>query len=193
MGFLTRIQHEISTITIEPVVFFFILSLKVDFGAQISTNLLIWKVCHLELNYTEDICSNLTLDENEYINEEVQKQVVDIQTIAVYIGAGPALIYSLFAGSLSDDFGRKPLMVIPLVGFVLTNVALLLNYLFIEHLPVQFFYVDRIWQLFGGVSVFYLGSYGYIASITSKNERAYRLARADGVETLSNIIGKNDW
>ena len=191
MSLLTKIKYEFSTITIEPVVFFFVLSFQVDFGAQITTNLLLWKVCHLELNYTEDVCSNLTLNKYESINEEVQREVVDIQTIGVYIGAGPAFLYSLFVGSLSDDFGRKPLMVVPLIGVVLSNAALLLNYLFIEELPVQFFYVDRIWLIFGGASVFYLGSYGYLASITLPSERAYRLARADGVETASLILGRH--
>ena len=190
MGFMNRIMREIISITIEPVLFFFILSLRVDYDAQITTSLLIRKVCRFELNYTEDICSNLTLDEYQSVNEEVQKEVVDIQSVGVYLGSGPALIYSLFVGSLSDDFGRKPLMLLPLIGVVLTDVALLLNYLFIEQLPVQFFYVDRIWQLFGGGSVFYLGSYGYLASITSSNDRAYRLARADGVDTVSAILGK---
>ena len=190
MALLTRLKNEIFSITIEPVVFFFILSLRVDYGAQITTNLLIWKVCHLRLNYSEEICSNLTLDEYETYNTEVQKEVVDIQTIGVYLGAAPALIYSLFAGSLSDDFGRKPLMVVPMIGIVLTNIALLMNCLFIEELPVQFFYVDRIWQFFGGVSVFYLGSYGYVSTITAPDERAYRLARCDGVEGVSTIIGE---
>jgi hypothetical protein len=29
-------------------------------GAEITTNLLMWKFCHLELNYTQEICSNLS-------------------------------------------------------------------------------------------------------------------------------------
>jgi hypothetical protein len=36
------------------------------FGAQIPTNLLMWKICHLQLNYTSDICSNLSAG-NEHI------------------------------------------------------------------------------------------------------------------------------
>lgn len=29
-------------------------------GAQISTNLLMWKICHIQLNYTEQVCGNLS-------------------------------------------------------------------------------------------------------------------------------------
>ena len=189
MGLINKVKDEIKSITIEPFIFFYIFSLKIDQGAQITNNLLIWKICHLEKNYSEAICSNLTLDEYSSINSDVQKEVVDIQTTGTYLGAVPAFIYSLFAGALSDDFGRKPLMVFPMIGNVLVSVSLLVNYLFIETLPVEFFWMAKLSQYFGGISVLYLGTYGYVAIITTPEERAYRLARLDGVETLATIAG----
>jgi len=38
------------------------------------------------------------------------------------------------------------------------------------------------------IGVYYLGVYGYGASVTTPDERAYRLARLDGVETVAMII-----
>ncbi len=109
--------------------------------------------------------------------------MADIQTVGQYLSGAPALIYSLFAGSLSDEFGRKPLMMLPLFGCVLTDITLLVNYIFIETLPTEFFYFERLWFFFGGISVMYLGVYGYVATITTSEDRAYRLARLDGCET----------
>ena len=110
MPFLKRLKYEFTSITIEPFILFFILARMIDQGAQVTTNLMIWKICELELNETSEVCSNLTLAENEEVNHEVQRQVATIQAGGLYIGAVPALFYSLFVGALSDDFGRKPLV-----------------------------------------------------------------------------------
>ena len=47
-------------ITLEPAVFLNELGINFVNGASIQLDLLIWKICHLELNYTEEICANLT-------------------------------------------------------------------------------------------------------------------------------------
>ena len=190
MGVLDRLKYEFRTITIEPFVFLLVLSRWMDRGAQITNTLMIWKICHLELEYPDDICSNLTLAENLDVNIEVQKQVATIQTNGMYLGAVPSVVYSLFAGALSDDFGRKPLMLLPAIGMILRDAALLINYLFIEVLPLQFFYMQELWKLFGGISILYLGVYGYISAYTNTDERAYRLARCDGIESVGSILGK---
>ena len=80
-------------------------------------------------------------------------------------------------------------MIVPIIGCVLTDIALLLNYLFIESLPLQFFYAEQLWQVFGGISVMYMGIYGYIASYTESKERSYRLVRNDAIESTGRIFG----
>ena len=47
-------------ITLEPAAFLNELGVNFVNGASIQLDLLIWKICHLELNYTEEICANLT-------------------------------------------------------------------------------------------------------------------------------------
>ena len=47
-------------ITLEPLTFLESLSYTVDRGAQVTSDLIIWKMCHIELNYTNDVCGNLT-------------------------------------------------------------------------------------------------------------------------------------
>ena len=44
----------------EPLTFLDSLSYHVDKGAQVTSDLIIWKMCHIELNYTNDVCGNLT-------------------------------------------------------------------------------------------------------------------------------------
>ncbi len=73
MGLLDIVKREVKSITIEPVIILFITGISLVNGAQLNTNLLIWKICRLELNYTSEVCDNLTLDIYDKQNDEVQK------------------------------------------------------------------------------------------------------------------------
>ena len=54
------IQAILKKITLEPLTFLESLSFTVDRGAQVTSDLIIWKMCHIELNYTDEECGNLT-------------------------------------------------------------------------------------------------------------------------------------
>ena len=95
----------------------------------------------------------------------------------------------MIAGALSDEFGRKPLLIFPILGNVLSRVVGVINATFIYDLPLEFFYVENISAFFGGYAVYYLGMYSYITNVTKEKERAHRLARGDGVEVLGSICG----
>ena len=59
----------LKSITIEPVIFLYSFGMCVTGGAQVTTNLLIWKFCSMELNYTDDVCRNLTSANNSDIEK----------------------------------------------------------------------------------------------------------------------------
>ena len=44
-------------------------------------------------------------------------------------------------------------------------------------MPLEFFYMDNVFYFFGGASLFYLGTYGYGADVTTADERAFRQDR----------------
>ena len=69
-------------------------------GGQVQSDLLLWKICHLEFNYTEDICANLTLDEYDAINNEVQERANNFLIIKEWLSAAPSLIWCLVAGNI---------------------------------------------------------------------------------------------
>ena len=103
----------------------------------------------------------------------------------------PTIIYSFFAGSLSDDYGRKPLIILPTFGVVIGMFLSIVNYEFIDTLPIEFFYISGScwWFFLGGNAVYYLGVYGFGASITNDENRALTLARFDAMETLGLVFG----
>jgi len=95
------IVRQIQNITIEPVLFVYAFGLGVVAGAQINTNLLIWKICNLELKYPEDVCGNLSNDAYKEIEEEVQENVNNFQMKSQWISSVPIIFFSIIAGALS--------------------------------------------------------------------------------------------
>jgi len=92
--------HMAKNITLEPMILMYIGSLGIINGSEVQTNLKLWKVCHLTLNYTEEVCDNLS-EHNETQNE-VQKYVNNFDLVGNFLGNVPGLIYCIFAGALSD-------------------------------------------------------------------------------------------
>ena len=92
------LKHLTNLITVEPVIALNRFGLGEIEGGQIQSDLLLWKICHLELNYTEEICGNLTLDEYDFINDEVQAKANSFLMVKEWLIAGPALVWCLFTG-----------------------------------------------------------------------------------------------
>ena len=207
MASIHCIKKIIKKITLEPLVCVYMVARMLTYGSQIETNLMIWKICHLELNYPEDICQALSAPENEAIENEVQRELQSFEMIGQWIDTLPAFIFSFFMGSLSDRFGRKPLILLPLIGSVLDAILHIINYAFIRDLPMEFFYLISMYKFFGGTPIFYLGVYSYGVEISKENgkissiffnifylivfcaEKATTIARYDGLESIGSMIG----
>jgi hypothetical protein len=70
-----------SKLTLEPFILVFSFGWAVQNGAQLGTNLLMWKVCHHEMGYEETISNNLTLPEYEDTQTIVQARVNNFQMV----------------------------------------------------------------------------------------------------------------
>lgn len=101
----------------------------------------------------------------------------------------PTVIYALLAGSLSDKFGRGPLLLLPIIGQILEGIALLVNRIWFKELPLEALWLANIYDLMGGGAVWYLGVYSFAADITGAEDRASRMARFDGFEQVAFIVG----
>lgn len=136
-------------ITLEPFIITFIFVWFLMDGAQIQKNLLMWKICKFQLNQTEIVCGNLSAY-NE-TQSEVQTRANNFEMFGQFMTTIPTIIYSFFAGSLSDDYGRKPLIILPTFGVVIGMFLSIVNYEFIDTLPIEFFYISgSCWWFFFG-------------------------------------------
>ena len=89
-------------ITLEPAIFLIVCGQHLVKGSNLQIDLLIWKICHLELNYTEDVCANITNDEYEDINDEVQKRANNFLMISQWLGGAPPIVYLFFASNVGN-------------------------------------------------------------------------------------------
>ena len=191
-------------LTIEPVIFFFLTS----FGLSTVTraNLLLDKACYVKLNFTEEICKNLTGD---YLTE-AEKVVADYERTLNLAASGPRILMTLLAGPWSDRHGRKLLILMPLIGQALATLTYILNVKFFFQLPFEALYMECINELTGNINVLYYlgelvicfffllleklhfcntGVYSYMADITTPDERTARMGLCDGLDYVSTMLG----
>ena len=65
-----------------------------------------------------------------------------------------------------DKFGCKPFILLVCFGDLLRSIGLIINYIFIEHLPLEFFYIDTIYALFGGGPIYFMGMCHYSTDLS---------------------------
>ena len=56
---MNAIAFALKKITLEPTIFGLAFGCAIEGGAQITTNLLIEKICYNELNYTKETCAKI--------------------------------------------------------------------------------------------------------------------------------------
>ena len=177
-------------VTLEPSAFLISFGMWLIYGARVDTNLQMWKICLDELNYTGTHCDDLTNETNIEVMAEVQVWLNNFDMVNAWITGVPGLVYAIFVGSLADDFGRKPLMILPTMGGILTSLVKIINLVWVRELPTGFFYLSNglFYNLLGGYSVYYLGSYSFGASVSSESQRASTLARIDGLRVCLTLL-----
>ena len=50
----------------------------------------------------------------------------------------PAIIFTFFAGPLSEDYGRKPLIIVGFMGYILLNITFFINSWYMFDLGVRY-------------------------------------------------------
>ena len=99
------------------------------------------------------------------------------------------MIFVLFAGPLTDTYGRKPLIICALFGYFLLDVIFLLNSIFFYELRVEYLLLECLQDLTGGAAAFYLASYSLMVDITTPETRTKRLSLLDSWACIGYAIG----
>uniref|UniRef100_A0A3B5B7E4 Proton-coupled folate transporter n=1 Tax=Stegastes partitus TaxID=144197 RepID=A0A3B5B7E4_9TELE len=173
-------------VTVEPVMFLTMFSLTLQ--TPLSTQYL-WDRISEDLGYngsksTECGNSSVPLD-------PLQKEVETLTAHwNLYLSLGGFFVVLLvvpFLGSWSDIAGRKPVLIIPNLGLALQAVVyLVVMYL---RLPVAYFLVGRLLSgLSGDFIAILAGSFAYVADVSDKQSRTFRVAVLEACLGLAGML-----
>ena len=77
---------------------------------------------------------------------------------------------------LSEDYGRKPLIIVGLLGYIVLNIAFFINSWFMYELKAEYLLFECLQDLFGGDIVFSLGIYSLLVDKTAPEARTRRMS-----------------
>ena len=113
----------------------------------------------------------------------------EIQAYNGMLQSAPGILFTLFAGPLSDQIGRKPLILSALFGYLLLDVIFLFNAVWFFELKVEYLLLECLQDLTGGATCFYLAAYSYMSDITDPATRTRRLSLLDCFMPIGFCIG----
>ena len=140
---------------------------------SVGTELWLYKTCTVNFNSSVEVCTNLTAPANQELNKKVQQTVNNSKLFANYMDV-PQVLVCLYLGPLSDR-GRKPLMLLPFLGHVISGVLQLLN-IYFERWDARLIWLKETYIFFGGYSLLNIAMLGYIGDVTRVKERTMMMA-----------------
>ncbi|KAG8197163.1 hypothetical protein JTE90_011323 [Oedothorax gibbosus] len=179
-----RILQYVSTLTIEPVMFFFIFAMVLSMSCQ--TNMMMDKGCRYHLNYTEEVCRNLS-------GHPVEKEAVEIlaNNYSLYSNLMSliAAFQMIFIAPWSDKYGRKFPLIIAAFGMVLSDIGLMVCSIFFES-PLYFIVLAKIpSEIFGGFICALTIVYSHASEVSTEKTRTLKYTSIEIVMGLGMALG----
>ena len=178
------VLNTLKKVTIEP--FIFIWAFGHTLVATPTSSLYFDKVCKVGSvwfgngsTYPDEVCDHLDNGTFGEVQNYVQETVADIHLVVSLCQGIPPIIFVLFIGPWSDKFGRKTLLILPTVGYLLYSISYLFAVIFFYELPAEFLMTEIIRDLLGGDMCLWMGTYSYMADISAPKTRTLRIALID--------------
>ncbi|KAH8278618.1 hypothetical protein KR018_006146 [Drosophila ironensis] len=148
----------------------------------VMRNQLIYQTCTVIFQYNETDCKlldskNIT-PELQAIETELQGYVTSMFLTRTLFESIVPTICGLFIGSWSDHYGRKPLLVVSMIGFSASSllgsiICWLSNYYMVN--PWWYTAAAVPHSLLGGLCVFTVAAFCFITDTTDMKTRPYRM------------------
>lgn len=193
MTWRERYKFFCDNITVEPMLACYIIPSV--FASLATQNLNLEKACRVNLGYTDEVCDALTerRTENYTIEEEhVQQIVASMGVWKTVLQSGLPALLIMFVGSWSDRWGkRKPCMLMPILGELMTVLGLMVCTYFYHELPMEVAgFVEGFFPaITGGWFTMFMGVFSYIADVTTVDMRTLRIGIVNVFCSLGIPIG----
>ncbi|XP_071951469.1 proton-coupled folate transporter-like [Antedon mediterranea] len=187
---MTAIKSLRHLVTVEPVSFLFFTSLFLQNGG--GQQFIFYKLCYLEYNLT-DVCWNLTLGQKMDQYQDIEDYTISATAHwMIYMNLPltiPAIFTTICFGGWSDKYGRKPMMIIPAVGFLIMSIFQMFQVLRMD-MPLGITLIGNfIAGMSGGFVTITFATFSYIADITTKENRTLRIGILQSMTFSSSIVG----
>ena len=118
---------------------------------------------------------NVNKSSHEYImQQEAQSDASRWMIMYNAIGIAPSILVTALLGPYTDKGGRKIAILLPIIGSILRCVVTIIMMAF--KLPIQLLFLATFMEgIFGSVSTLLMASFAYIADISTKEQRAFRI------------------
>lgn len=174
-----KLVHAWRNLTVEPLLACYLLPSALT--ALAVDNLNLEKACRVNLRYNATVCDALTarlVDDFRDQDIEAQRLVTQMAAWRNALRASLPALLALFVGSWSDRRARrKPLLLVPLAGELVTCGGLLLCTRFFAEWPLEV--AGAVQGLFtalsGGAMVTIMAVFSYVGDVTSEEDRTFRI------------------
>ncbi|XP_042208120.1 proton-coupled folate transporter-like isoform X2 [Homarus americanus] len=180
-----KLRAIFSNVAVEPIMLLdgLAYSIMIVFVEDIQVE----KICHVNLNYTSEVCANLS----RYSEENI-KVHQSVSVFGMYNGimmSSISVFFILFMGAWSDKYGRKTPLYIATLGHFCWAIGYLLNS-WVTEWPVEYLLVAALLDSLGGGNVSFLtAANAYLSDVTSEETRTMRVGLANSIWYLGGPIG----
>ncbi|CAH1381600.1 unnamed protein product [Tenebrio molitor] len=188
-----RYKFLMENITVEPMLACYIIPSV--FASLATQNLNLEKACRVNLGYSTEVCDALSVRNTaNYTSEEkaVQQLVASMGVWKTMLQSALPAFLIMFVGSWSDRWGqRKPCMLLPIAGELLTVIGLMFCTFFFYELPMEVAgFIEGLFPaLTGGWFTMFMGVFSYIADVTTVEMRTLRIGIVNVFCSLGVPIG----
>ena len=195
-SFFSKVIGFCKNITVEPILFFLLLGIAVQ--AVLNSNLYYEKICKVGsgwfnngTTFSDEICDQLDNGNHSIYQTFVQKTFAKIHFVLNCIQGIAPIFFVLFLGPWSDNAGRKLIIIIPIIGYIIYDLCFLFNAIFFHQLQVEFMMLEVLQDFFGSLQLVFLGCYSYLSDITEhrSENRLFRMSIMDAIGFSAWTIG----
>ncbi len=186
MGLVKAVVVSYSQITVEPLLFLINIAWALHIIA--SKALIYRKVCIS--HYDSDLCDNVDNGSFPEQEQHVQSEASFWYLMETYFYEVPSLVTSFCYGSLSDKYGRRLALVLPITGQIISSIIYFLNSVF-EHTSVATLLAGPLISgLFGGWTTVNIGAFSLLGDTSSPQQRTTRMSLAESGIYMSSALGQ---
>ncbi|GJQ70419.1 hypothetical protein Trydic_g22847 [Trypoxylus dichotomus] len=171
----------------------FILFFAFTITETTTYNFAMFRSCYVDFGYNKSNCELLGTGNSDNYTKAIEEEIQPYANVLLMVQemitqVAPAVIV-LFLGPWSDKHGRRPVLIINMIGFCLGGIfAIVVSS--VESLSAWYFTgCSLLIALFGGITPFLTAIICYISDITTEKNRGFRMGIFEGIMSAGMLLG----